>query len=92
MAALWAWKQADLILYAVPVFENYPPIWSHPKQAETGVPGYGLNWKRAFCACFRENERFHAQNWVYKFGHSRDIQGFLYILYGGHIKEEKGGR
>ena len=26
MAALQAWKLADLFLYAVPVFENYPPI------------------------------------------------------------------
>ena len=69
MAALWAWKPADLLLYAVPVFENHRQVWSHPKQAEAGVSGYGLNWKRAFCACFRENERFHAQNWVYKFGH-----------------------
>ncbi len=69
MAALRAWKQADLFLYAVPVLENYPQVWSHPKQSETGVAGYGLNWKRAFWPCFRENERFHAQNWVYKFGH-----------------------
>ncbi len=69
MAALRAWKPADLFLYAVPVLENYPQVWSRPKQADTNVSGYGLDWKRAFWACFRENERFHAQNWVYKFGH-----------------------
>jgi hypothetical protein len=77
MAALWAWKQADLFLYAVPVLENYPQVWSHPKQAETGVSGYGLNWKRAFWACFRENERFHAQNWLYKFGQVFSPQFFI---------------
>jgi hypothetical protein len=25
-----------------------------------------------FLACFRENDHFHAQNWVYKFGHLPD--------------------
>ncbi len=70
MAALLAWKHADLILYAVPVFENHPQIWSHPKQAEKGVSGYGLDWIRAFWAYFHENDHFHAQNWIYKFGHS----------------------
>ncbi len=69
MAALWIGKPADLFLYAVPVFENYPPIWSHPKQADTSISGYGLDWKWAFSACFHENDNFHAQNWVYKFGH-----------------------
>ncbi len=69
MAALRAWKQADLSLYAVPVFENHPLILSLPKQADTTVSGYGLDWKWAFWACFRKNDRFHAQNWVYKFGH-----------------------
>ncbi len=64
------WKLADLALYAVAVFENYPQIWSHPKQSQTGVSGYGLDWKRAFWAYFRENDHFHAQNWIYKFGHS----------------------
>ncbi len=26
MAALWAWKPADLFLYAVPVFENHHQV------------------------------------------------------------------
>jgi len=69
MAALWAWKPADLLLYAVPVFENHRQVWSHPKQAEAGVSGYGLNWKRAYWAYFRENDHFRTQNWLYKFGH-----------------------
>ncbi len=69
MAAPWQWKPADLLLYEVTVFENYLQIWSHPKQAEAGFSGYGLDWKRAVSACFRENEHFHAQNWVYKSGH-----------------------
>ncbi len=69
MAALWAWKPADLLLYAVPVFENHHQVWSRPKQAETGVSGYGLDWKRAVWACFPENDHIHAQNWIYKFGH-----------------------
>ncbi len=69
MAALWAWKPADLLLYSIPVFENHHQVWSHPKQAETGVSGYGLDWKQAVWACFRENDYIHAQNWIYKFGH-----------------------
>ena len=70
MAALRALKQADLFLYAVPVFENHPPILSLPKLADTCVSEHRLERKQAFWACFRENERFHAQNWVYKFGHT----------------------
>ncbi len=31
--------------------------------------GYGLDWKRAFWAYFCENDHFHAQNWIYEFGH-----------------------
>jgi hypothetical protein len=75
MAALWAWKPADLLLYAVPVFENHRQVWSHPKQAEAGVSGYGLNWKRAYWAYFRENDHFRTQNWLYKFG-----QGSFHFL------------
>jgi hypothetical protein len=71
-----AWKPADLLLYAVPVFENYPQFGSHPKQAKTGVSGYGLDWKWAFWACFHENDHFHAQNWVYKFGHDIGFSQF----------------
>ena len=56
------WKPADLVLYAVPVFENHHQVLSHPKQAETGVSGYGLDWKRAVWACFRENDHFHASS------------------------------
>ena len=74
MAARWAGKHADLFLYAVPVFENYPPIWSRPKQADTNVSAYGLDWKGAFWAAFRQNDHFHAQNSVYKFGHSAGFQ------------------
>jgi hypothetical protein len=37
----------------------------------------GLDWKRAFWACFRENDHFHAQNCIYKFGHR--IQRFWWI-------------
>ncbi len=44
--------------------------WSRPKQADTNVSRYRLDWKRAFWACFRENDHFHVQNSVYKFGHS----------------------
>jgi hypothetical protein len=73
MAALWAWKQANLSLYAVPVFENHPRIVSLPKLADTCVSEHGLEWKRAFCARFHENERFKAQNWVYKFGHCAEF-------------------
>jgi len=42
MAALRALKQADLFLYAVPVFENHPPILSLPKLANTCVSEHGL--------------------------------------------------
>ncbi len=59
----------SLSLRSSTVLENYPQFWSRPKQANTNVSGYGLDWKWAFWACFRENDRFHAQNWVYKFGH-----------------------
>jgi hypothetical protein len=68
MAALRAWKQADLSLYAVPVFENYPLILSLPKLADTFVSEHGFEWKQAFWARFHENERFKAQNWVSAFG------------------------
>ncbi len=59
MAALQAWKLADLFLYAVPVFENYPPIC-----ARNYRPSFRENkpktlvfydWIRAFCARFHEN-------------------------------------
>jgi hypothetical protein len=55
---LSAWKPANLFLYAVPVFENNDQC--HSKQADTGVSGYGLDWKGAFWACFHENDQFHA--------------------------------
>jgi hypothetical protein len=35
-------KQADLFLYAVPVYENYPPILSLPKLVDTCVSEHGL--------------------------------------------------
>jgi hypothetical protein len=60
------WKPADLCLYAVPVFENYPQICARiyrPSFRENKPHTLILHdWKLAFWACFPEN-------WVYKFGH-----------------------
>ncbi len=89
MAALWAWKPADLFLYAVPVFGNHYQVWSHPKQAETGVSGYALDWKRAVWACFCQNDHFHAQNLIYKFGHWFVVVSFPVMLYNDVCKREK---
>ncbi len=69
MVVLWAGKPADLFLYAVPVFENYPSIWSLPKHADTCVSGHELVWKWAFRAGFHKNAGFRAKFRVYKFGH-----------------------
>jgi hypothetical protein len=55
----------------------------------TGVSGHGLVLKRAFWACFRENDHFHTQNWIYKFGHGkinacyRIMPTSLNMTYGG---------
>jgi hypothetical protein len=78
MAALWAGKPADLFLYAVPVLENYPSIWSLPKHADTGVSGHELVWKWAFRAGFHENAGFRAQFRVYKFGHWYHFSNVFY--------------
>ncbi len=56
-------------LYAATCFQKRPPSLISSIQAENDVFEHRLDWKRAFSACFHENERFDAQNWVYKFGH-----------------------
>ncbi len=50
-------------------FQKRPPYLISSIQAENDVFGHGLDWKRAFSACFHENERFQVQNWVSAFGH-----------------------
>ena len=58
MAALWTGKPADLLLYAVRVFENHPPTSSLPKQAVTDVSEQGLEWKTSVLGWFSRKCRF----------------------------------